>query len=272
MVLAAHDRRHRASRPGRRGHWIEGTSASATGGWRSSTCRRPASADGQRRQPLRAQLQRRDLQLPRAARGARGRGHRFRSQTDTEVVLNALRALGRRRAAALQRHVRVCAVGPHASADCCWRAIATASSRCTTRSRARRFAFGSEQKAILALPGIPNASSIKPGAARILHVSEFLHRPHAVRGCPTAAGRHYATLDLDRARPRLELHALLGLPLPRAGRSRSTQREYVRGARPAVPAGGQPAAGDRRRARQPTSAAAWTRARSPPSPRVAAHT
>ena len=33
-------------------------------------------------------------------------GHRFRSRTDTEVVLNALRRVGRRRARALQRHVR----------------------------------------------------------------------------------------------------------------------------------------------------------------------
>ncbi len=50
-----------------------------------------------RRPPVRAQLQRRDLQLPGAARrSSRRLGHWFRSQTDTEVRAQRAGALGRR--------------------------------------------------------------------------------------------------------------------------------------------------------------------------------
>jgi len=53
---------------------------------------RGASADGFGRWPLRAHLQRRDLQLPRAARRA---GWRLRSDSDSEVILRAYCALGK---------------------------------------------------------------------------------------------------------------------------------------------------------------------------------
>ena len=77
-------------------------------------------------------------------------GYWFRSRTDSEVVLNALGRMGPRRARSLQRHVRLRAVGPQGAARCCWRATATASSRFITSQDGARFAFGSEQKAILA--------------------------------------------------------------------------------------------------------------------------
>ena len=56
--------------------------------------RRGRAADVERRRPDRAHLQRRGLQLPRAAPRARGRRRRFRSTGDTEVVLRAYERWG----------------------------------------------------------------------------------------------------------------------------------------------------------------------------------
>ena len=67
-----------------------------------------ASDDGR----LQLAPQRRDLQLPRAPRRARRpAGHRFRSDTDTEVILAAYREWGEALRRALQRHVGVRALG-----------------------------------------------------------------------------------------------------------------------------------------------------------------
>ena len=61
------------------------------------------------------------------------RGHRFRTQSDTEVLLHGYRAVGHRTAGAAARHVRVRASPIAAGASCSRRAIGSARSRCSTR-------------------------------------------------------------------------------------------------------------------------------------------
>ena len=82
-------------------------------------------------------LQRRDLQLRRAARGARASAASARPRTP-RCILRAYRQLGRGLPGAAARHVRVRALGRVASRRSSARATASASSRSTTRSRRRR--------------------------------------------------------------------------------------------------------------------------------------
>ena len=130
---AADGRRHRPPRAGRRG----------------PACRRPArprqppagdhrpdarrrDADGLARRPLLDHLQRRGLQLRRAAPGARGGrtrvplAHRHRGRPQR------LRRLGAGVRRALQRHVRARDLGRRAPRRCSWPATASASSPSTT--------------------------------------------------------------------------------------------------------------------------------------------
>ena len=60
------------------------------------------------------------------------RGAEFRTRTDTEVILNGVRAGWRRLHHHAARHVRVCDLGRARSAAACSRAIGSASSRCTS--------------------------------------------------------------------------------------------------------------------------------------------
>ena len=152
------------------------------------------------------------------------KGHSFRSRTDTEVVLRAFAEWGEEALERLQRHVRAVAVGPRATASCCWPATATASSRCTTRGGTGRFLFGSEVKAMLAHPAF-RAELDPRGAARVLHLPELLHRPHAVRGRPAAAAGLRAASR--RGRRRAGAAPLLGLSLPRARAWLASEEEYV---------------------------------------------
>ena len=69
-----------------------------------------------RRRRRRRRLQRRDLQLPRAARASsRPPATRFATQGDGEVLVARLAAVGPRAARPPRRHVRVRAVGPRAA-------------------------------------------------------------------------------------------------------------------------------------------------------------
>ena len=74
------------------------------------------AADRQRGRRGDRGLQRRDLQLPRAARGARGRGHRFRHRRRRRDDRPSLRGAGAAFRRAPARHVRDRGLGPRAGA------------------------------------------------------------------------------------------------------------------------------------------------------------
>ena len=111
----------------------------------------PAAALGSagRTRPLCADVQRRDLQLPGAARGTRAastapRSDRGRQRGDRRRVppTGARTAV---RAAA--RHVRVRDLGHRDPGRCSWPATRSASSRCSSPTGRGGTAFGSEKKA-----------------------------------------------------------------------------------------------------------------------------
>ena len=177
----------------------DGASASAIGGWRSSTCpTRRASRWRNEDGTLQARLQRRDLQPrrdPRRARGARRprladrplrhRGHPAR-----------LRAVGHRLPPAVPRHVRVRALGRARTASSGWSATASASSRSTTASTTAGSPSPPRSRRCSAIRSRRAAST----RTALYHYLSFLTTPaprHAVRGHPQAAGR-----DLDARRPR----------------------------------------------------------------------
>ena len=81
-----------------------------------------------------------------------GDGHRFRTDSDTEVVLHGWLEWGEDVVDAAQRHVRVRALGRPQPTSSSSSATAWASSRSTTTRRRDGVLFGSEPKAILAHP------------------------------------------------------------------------------------------------------------------------
>ena len=94
-------------------------------------------ADGVTGRPLLDHLQRRGLQLRRAARELAAAGHTFRSHTDTEVVLNAYTEWG---PACVERFngMFAFAIWDRERSSCSSPAIASASSRSTTRTSTAR--------------------------------------------------------------------------------------------------------------------------------------
>ena len=203
-----------------------------------------APADGQRGRVGADRLQRRDLQLPRAARRPReARGHRFRSHSDTEVIVHLYEELGHGLRRPPARHVRLRHLGRAAPAPLSRARPGRQEAALLRSTPRRRFLFGSEIKAILAAGGVPR----EPGPAGARPLPHLPVRPVAVdrlRGDPascrprtsccwrTAARRSSATGASTTGR---KLH---GRPRPpRGGAARAAAR------------GGAPAPGQRRAAR-----------------------
>ena len=150
--------------PTRPGPGTTMTSCSGSTGCPSSTSTTPTSRCAgvrrTRRSATRWPVQRRDLQLPRAACGAarelrgavrhrrRHRGHR-----------RGLPLLGRGRGAAAARHVRVPDLGHAGAGRCSARGTRSASSRCSSRPARRGVAFSSEKKSLLELLDTLGAST-----------------------------------------------------------------------------------------------------------------
>ena len=130
-------------------------------------------------------------------------GFWFRSQSDTEVVLNALAAWG---VAALQRFNGMFAL---ALWDRRERRLLLARDRYGIKplyysQQGHRFAFGSEQKAMLAIPGFERRLD-KPGLMEYFTFQNFFTDRTLLEGVKMLPAGHHAVLDLNEPTPRLKL-------------------------------------------------------------------
>jgi asparagine synthase (glutamine-hydrolysing) len=130
-------------------------------------------------------------------------GYWFRSAGDCEVVLNALAAWG---AAALQRFNGMFAL---ALWDRRERRLLLARDRYGIKplyfaQQGRMFAFGSEQKAILAVPGIERRLD-KPALLEYFTFQNFFTDHTLLEDLRILPAGHHAVLDLNEERPRLKL-------------------------------------------------------------------
>ena len=192
-------------------------------------------------------VQRRDLQLRRAARGAR-RG-RLQRHSDTEVLLHAYAPLGRRVPGAAARHVRVRALG-RARADAVLRARPLRHQAALLRAGRRRPLPGLRGQGA---PAVPARRGDDPRGCRTTSRSSSSSRPHPVprrRGAPArplpAGARRRArgpALLGGRVRARLRPHRALLLGAPRGARAR------LRAAAPALGRAGRRVRVGRRRLR-----------------------
>jgi asparagine synthase (glutamine-hydrolysing) len=129
-------------------------------------------------------------------------GYWFRSAGDAEVVLNALAAWG---TAALQRFNGIFAL---ALWDRRERRLLLARDRYGVKplyvaQQGRMFAFGSEQKAILAVPGIERRLD-KPALLEYFTFQNFFTDHTLLEDLRILPAGHHAVLDLNEERPRLE--------------------------------------------------------------------
>ena len=130
-------------------------------------------------------------------------GYWFRSASDSEVVLNALAAWG---TAALQRFNGMFAL---ALWDRRERRLLLARDRYGIKplyfaQQGRMFAFGSEQKAILAVPGIERRLD-KPALLEYFTFQNFFTDHTLLEDLRILPAGHHAVLDLNEERPRLKL-------------------------------------------------------------------
>ena len=130
-------------------------------------------------------------------------GFWFRSNSDTEVVLNALAAWGVK---ALDRFNGMFALALWDRRD---RNLLLARDRYGIKplyycQQGMTFAFGSEQKAILAVPGIERRLD-KPGLLEYFTFQNFFTDRTLLEDVKILPAGHYARLQLDVERPRLIL-------------------------------------------------------------------
>ena len=192
----------------------------------------------------------------------RDKGVRFSTESDTEVVLECLAALGTRRSPALSWDVRVRALRRAQPQPSRWSGIHSASSRCTSCHAASGILFASELKALVAAvgPGTHRRSSMRssrpPCSISCRRNSPPSRRsssfrpdrgPSGVPTAPSAAGRYWDPAE----------EALAAAAGPTADLGRRCSRSRSR--RTWWPMCRSP----------PFSAAAWTRASSPRWPRAA---
>ena len=190
-VLAS-ARRAAPPRPGRRGALaLRGRARrrSAIAGSRSSISRRRPPADGDARTAAARRLQRRDLQLPRAARGARrARSPRSRRPATPRCCCTASASGATALLDRLRGMFAFALYDARARRDCCSRAIRSASSRSTIADDGGGSSFASEVRAICARPRTA-AASIRRGSRRFLLWGSVAPPRTLYRGDPRAAGR-----------------------------------------------------------------------------------
>ena len=188
-------------------------------------------------------LQRRDLQLPRAARGARGARapllHVQRHRNDRP----RLRSSGARTRSAGCAGCSASRSGTGRSARCSSRATAPARSRCTTRSAAG----GSTSAARSSRCSPPARSSRRSTSRRSITTWRFSTR-RATRRSSKACGscRRAISCAGATAAPRSSSYWQVGAPRP----SRGSEAEADRGAGRGAPGRGRLAHGQRRAARR----------------------
>ena len=185
-------------------------SASASGAWRSSTSppgdQPIANEDGIGRR----RLQRRDLQLRRAARRARGRGPPFATALRHRGDRAPLRGARRRLRRAPARDVRVRALGPRRRATAARARPVRHQAAAITRVTAEGLVFASEQKALLAGAW---CRATRP-RRRCASTSHSAGRSRRARSSPASPSCRRGTLLRWSRRPREA--ALLGRRLSRA--------------------------------------------------------
>ena len=264
---AAHERRDRPPRPRRRGPVRRrARRARPTAASRSSTSRRRAHMPmATERRPLRrSPTTARSTTSASCARELEAAGHRFRSHTDTEVVLQRLRGVG---PACVERFNGMFAFAiwdRERARRSSSRATATASSRSTTRDARRRVPVRLRDQ------GAPRAPALHARAepARTCSSTSPSRTSSPTARCSTAcsccrAGHH---ADGRRGRRPRAAAAVLGLRLPRAETDGAPRRGVRGGARPPVPAGGRAPARLRRAGRRAPQRRHGLRAASPRSP------
>ena len=146
------------------------------------------------------------------------RGHVFRTGSDCELIVHLYEEHGED----LFPHLKgqfAFVLFDFASGSCSWRAIGSASARCSGRGRATQLYFGSEIKALLASGAVP-AGRRRSRPRPPLHLLCARLAPHLFEGVQSILPGHYLRIAFNTRRPRGRpgRAALLGPRLSRLGR------------------------------------------------------